>query len=96
MIHREHDPNYDFEARTEHQRFWHVRHHHGRGWHPSWASAYEPFGAGEITIQTKGKKKDSPEVIALKQAAIAARKEVDERILANLLRLNLERSRQSP
>src|SRR4029453_9820812 len=32
-------------------------------WDPGWAEAYEPFGAGEITIVKKGKRPDSPEVI---------------------------------
>jgi hypothetical protein len=68
-------------------------------WDIAWAAAYEPFGAGEITIiKARGKKAgDSAEVIAEKQAAIAQRKIIDEKILANLLRLNQERAKsQSP
>ncbi len=61
-------------------------------WDPAWAEAYEPFGAGEIVIVEKGKKPDSPEVIKAKQKAIEQRKVVDEKILANLLRLNLARA----
>jgi hypothetical protein len=61
-------------------------------WDVAWAEAYEPFGAGEITINRKGKKPDSPEVIAAKEVAIAQRKIIDEKILANLLRLNQERA----
>ncbi len=61
-------------------------------WRFEWAKVYEPFGAGEITISKKGKSKDSEEVVAAKQAAIAQRKQTDERILANLLRLNQERA----
>lgn len=62
-------------------------------WDPAWAEAYEPFGAGEITIVENGKNKDSKEVIEAKQAAIEKRKEVDQKILANLLRMNLERAK---
>lgn len=61
-------------------------------WNPAWAEAYEPFGAGEITIVKKGKRPDSPEAIAAKEAAIAQRKIIDEKILANLLRLNQQRA----
>lgn len=61
-------------------------------WNPDWADAYEPFGAGEITIKEKGKGADSPEVIEAKKAAIANREVIDARILANLLRLNHERA----
>ncbi|HMN42921.1 MAG TPA: hypothetical protein PKE29_18925 [Phycisphaerales bacterium] len=64
-------------------------------WDPAWADAYEPFGAGEITIKEKGKGADKPEIIAAKKAAIAAREITDARILANLLRLNHERARVS-
>ena len=58
------------------------------GWEIEWADAYEPFGAGHITIE----KKDKPETRAAKEAAIEARKETDEKILAALLRLNQERA----
>jgi len=61
-------------------------------WDTEWARAYEPFGAGEITIVDRGSRPDSEEVIAAKQAAIELRAEVDEKILANLLRLNQERA----
>ncbi len=61
-------------------------------WDPVWADAYEPFGAGEITIATTGRKPDDAATVAAKQAAIAKRKEVDQLILANLLRLNQERA----
>jgi len=57
-------------------------------WDAAWAAAHEPFGAGHITIE----KKDTEETKAAKEEAIALRKEIDERILAGLLRLNLERS----
>jgi hypothetical protein len=72
-------------------------------WDPDWSAAYEPFGAGEIEIRKKpepGEKSrakiDPPELIAAKQAAIAARAPIDERILANLLRLNQSRAAKSP
>lgn len=61
-------------------------------WDPVWADAYEPFGAGEITIVTTGKKPDDAATVAAKQAAIEKRKEIDQLILANLLRLNQERA----
>ncbi len=64
-------------------------------WDTAWAAAYEPYGAGEITIIDKGKKKDDVEVVAAKQAVIEARKDVDEAILANLLRLNQQRASES-
>jgi len=59
------------------------------GWDVAWAEAYEPFGAGHITIDAK---KDKAEVKRAKEEAIAARAEVDEKILAAVLRLNLERA----
>ena len=61
-------------------------------WDPAWADAYEPFGAGEITIKERGKGADKPETIEAKKLAIAARGITDAKILANLLRLNHERS----
>ncbi len=64
-------------------------------WDPEWAACYEPFGAGEITVRTKGTKTnpaDSPEVVAAKNAAIANREVIDAKILAALLRLNHERA----
>lgn len=64
----------------------------GGDWGTAWTAAYEPYGAGEITIIKKGKRPDSPEVRAAKEAAIAERKIVDEKILANLLRLNQQRA----
>lgn len=65
-------------------------------WDKAWASVYEPFGAGEIGVRTKGTKKqpaDSPDVAAQKQAIIAQRAEIDAKILGALLRLNGERAR---
>jgi hypothetical protein len=61
-------------------------------WDPAWAEAYEPFGAGEITIIEKGKHKDPPEVVEAKRETIERRREADQLILANLLRLNQERA----
>lgn len=61
-------------------------------WDTAWAAAYEPFGAGEISIVEKGKRKDDAPTVAAKQAAIEARKTVDEAILSNLLRLNQQRA----
>ncbi len=70
-------------------------------WDLDWAKAYEPFGAGEIEIRRppppgakRGKRAtfDEPEAIAAKEAALAARKPIDARILANLLRLNHARA----
>ncbi len=69
------------------------------GWDSEWAAAYEPFGAGEITIRTKGTKTnpaDSPEAVAAKNAAIAKREAIDAKILAALLRLNHERAAAIP
>jgi len=68
-------------------------------WNPDWAAAYEPFGAGEIVVRDaawkraggKGKP-DAPEVAEAKRAALAMRADVDQKILANLLRLNHERA----
>ena len=57
-------------------------------WDPDWAQAYEPFGAGSITIKRAGRGADNAETIGKKQAAIQAREPIDQRILANLLRLN--------
>ena len=68
-------------------------------WDSAWAAAYEPFGAGEIVIvrkeDVKGKraKPDPANVIAAKEAAIEERKEIDEQILVNLLRMNLQRAK---
>lgn len=78
------------------------------GWEPDWADVYEPFGAGEIETAPKPgkvratKKKRtlrsrtiSPEQQAryeAARAALAARKPIDEKILANLLRVNQERA----
>lgn len=68
-------------------------------WDPAWAEAYEPYGAGEIVIvrpkDVKGKRTqaDPANVIAAKEAAIEKRKEIDEKILANLLRMNLQRAK---
>ncbi|MBX3377225.1 MAG: hypothetical protein KF678_09515 [Phycisphaeraceae bacterium] len=61
-------------------------------WDPAWAKVYEPFGAGEITIKTTGKNKGTPEAAVKKAAAKEARQAVDAKILAALLKLNLERS----
>ena len=58
-------------------------------WDTAWAAAYEPFGAGEIVISDK--EPPPPEVEEAKRAAIEQRREVDEKILAGLLRLNLQR-----
>lgn len=68
-------------------------------WDPEWASTYEPYGAGEITIRAKGTKAapaDPPDIVAKKQAAIAKREIVDAKILAALLRLNHERAGATP
>jgi len=54
-------------------------------WDTAWAAAYEPFGAGEIVIKP-------PEVEEAKHGAIEVRREIDEKILGNLLRLNLQRA----
>ncbi len=68
-------------------------------WDPAWAEVYEPFGAGEIVIvrreDVKGKraKADPTHVIAAKEAAIEKRTEIDEKILANLLRMNVQRAK---
>ncbi len=68
-------------------------------WDPVWAKAYEAYGAGEIVIvrreDVKGKrtKANPANVIAAKEAAIVKRKEIDEKILANLLRMNLQRAK---
>jgi len=59
------------------------------GWDAAWAEAYEPYGAGHITVDAK---KDKAEAKRAKEDAIAARAEVDEKILAAVLRLNLERA----
>jgi len=56
-------------------------------WDTAWAAAYEPFGAGEIMISDK----EPPEVEEAKRKAIEDRREIDEKILGNLLRLNLQR-----
>lgn len=64
---------------------------------------YEAFGPGEIVIEAAKKKRrksrrqgqgapDDEHTIAAKKQAIQAREPIDERILANLLRLNLARS----
>lgn len=71
----------------------------GGGWDPDWASVYEPFGAGNITIRSKGTKAnpaDTPEIVKAKQTAIARRAETDAKILAALLRLNGIRARSNP
>jgi hypothetical protein len=65
-------------------------------WDSGWATTYEPFGAGEITIRKKGttaNPADTIEVVRRKEATLTARKEVDAKILTNLLRLNHRRSR---
>lgn len=68
-------------------------------WDPAWAEAYEPYGAGEIVIvrkeDVKGKraKADSAKVIAAKEAAIEKRRVIDEKILTNLLRMNIQRAK---
>ena len=56
-------------------------------WDTAWAAAYEPFGAGEIVI-----KPPPPEGVHAKRVAIEDRREIDEKILGNLLRLNLQRA----
>lgn len=61
-------------------------------WNPDWASVYEPFGAGEISIKGDGRGRDSDEVIRQKEGAISAREPIDAKILANLLRLNAARA----
>jgi len=62
---------------------------------------YEPFGAGEIVVDGKPKKpsaktrtgtKDDEAMAGAKRAALAVREPVDAKILANLVRLNKERS----
>lgn len=62
------------------------------GWQADWAKAYEPYGAGEIAVKETGRSPDTPEEAARKRAAQAAREQVDQRILANLLRLNHARA----
>ncbi len=67
-------------------------------WDPAWTEAYEPYGAGEIVIvrkkDVKGKraKADPVNIVAAKEVAIEKREEIDEKILANLLRMNLQRA----
>jgi len=58
-------------------------------WDARWAEVYEPYGAGHITIDAR---KDKAEAKRAKAAAIERRAEVDEKVLAALLRLNLERA----
>jgi len=57
-------------------------------WDPAWAEVYEAYGAGNITEE----RRDDAETKAAKAAAIEARAPVDEKILANLLRMNLARA----
>lgn len=62
------------------------------GWDLAWAEVSEPFGAGEITIKSSGKGKDTPEHAAAKEAAIAGRMDTDAEMLALSLRLNQQRA----
>jgi hypothetical protein len=68
------------------------------GWDADWAGTYEPFGAGEIVIRTKGTRaspSDRPEVVQAKEEAVNRRAEIDAKILAALLRLNGVRARDN-
>jgi len=69
-------------------------------WPQDWADVFEPLGAGEIPEETLKLKKDDDadrvkaahaERAAQREAVRAAREPVIERILANLLRMNLAR-----